>query len=285
MFRRNSIDPRLIDDTNWVQKLPGQEAYRLTDPLFGVQLDSNEPPPFLATEPRFQKGFDFWDQNGSEIHLTPFLVRHTRAEDLGEEGKFEAVIGQFPFFGYELMGLTAKGEHQELRRTARAIRTLGKAGLTGLNDYLEYMDGRRPDDSFVHRLNRLIVLNRNTQSIPIDLRGDGTPLERQLLAVEDAWDEQYGLDNDEAALRRGAAFDNAREWVMAANLGLELKCRLGGQIGEQIEVAVMLGGGHRDFVRKIRCLGGRATTIVDLSALSRSESDLSSKTTHLKLGI
>lgn len=260
------IDSRLADPNSWWQTSDSRGGRLMMDPIYGVQLNPNIPPKFIMDEPELRGGIEYLRKNGPYLRLTNFYVDHGSAWNVrSATTPFEQVFKDFPFVAHEVVGDSKHGNQQLRAEMHTHTEYLSRLGRTGIDEFMRYISdlpgNRGQDTTFQARLFRAIVLHPNTTAVSIDLRSDGTPLEKQLVKV-DKW--LYANHPSSSGITLGKiGMSLNRDWIQLATLGIRLEEQFGPTIPRPIEAATISGASHGDKTRKLtHVLGVGATPII-----------------------
>jgi|GEM_PF-5124177 len=220
---------------DWYRMDRAVDGLRMVDPTTGRDIDPQQPPLLIQTEPELRGGLDLLRDNADRVSMTNYYGHHVTADDLDDPGTFERAHASHTVFGYE-----SYGSNTAVDANARTTAARNTAA-------------RRPIHDFQDRLFRSIVGAERTLSVPIDLRADGTPLERQIIALGDRWHEEL-TDAGEGVLA-AITINNLRDWAMLATLGAAIRRRTSRRLPAELNVGTFSGLDHFDITRKARCLG------------------------------
>lgn len=239
----------------WSVPSSANRGYLLTDPLSGERIDTQRPPTWVEDDEVLRGGLDYLRRNAQKLDLTVLLSRHRTAEDLGDihEADYEHSVAQADFYGYEGMDTREAIQRQFLRGTA----IVGLAFLQGerpeLAHFLAAARGteralRMP--SFDARQLAACTL-LGTPSFPADIISDDSVVEQ---AVTKALPTLFSHPDPGVVGSAFIGFDNAREWIAAAHLGVEVS-RHFGELTSPLRGLVTFGAEHKDLERKFGLLG------------------------------
>lgn len=227
---------------DWYRMDKVANELRMIDPTTGYDIDPRRPLSLIEADPELRGGLDLLRDNADRVCMTNYYGRHVRADDLDDPGTFERAHASHTVFGYE--------SHGSSRAVDANARTTAARNMTT----------RRPIHGFQDRLFRSIVGAERTLSVPIDVRADGTPLERQIIALGDRWNEEL-TDVGEGSLA-AITINNLRDWTMLATLGAAIRRLTGPRLPAELNVGTFSGLDHFDVTRKARCLGVPAVGVL-----------------------
>jgi hypothetical protein len=227
---------------DWYRMDEEISGLRMIDATTGRDIDPQQPPSLIQAEPELRSGLDLLRDNADRVRMTNYYGRHSTASDLDDPGTFERAHASHTVFGYESY---AGDKAVDARARTAAARNVAM---------------RRQPRDFQDRLFGSIVSAERTLSVPIDLRADGTLLERQIIALGDRWNEEL-TDIGEGTLA-AITINNLRDWTMLANLGAAIRQRTSRRLPAELNVGTFAGLDHFDITRKARCLGIQAVGVL-----------------------
>ncbi|HSX42625.1 MAG TPA: hypothetical protein VLF59_00885 [Candidatus Saccharimonadales bacterium] len=236
---------------DWYRFDKDANGLRMIDLTTGFDIDPQFPLSMFQGEPELRDGLRLLSDNADRLRMTNYYGAHGTADDLGNPGTFERAHASHTVFGYE-----SYASSQVVDAHARNTAARNAAA-------------HRPVQTFQDRLFRSVVAAETTLSIPIDLRKDGTLLERQIIDLGNRWNEEL-TDVDEGRL--GAiTINNIRDWAMLATLGVTIRQHTGPRLPAELDVGTFAGLDHFDKTRKAHCLGVPAVAVLVRSETIASE--------------
>jgi hypothetical protein len=222
-------------------------GYLLIDPLTGERLDTQQPPVWIRDDQALAGGLAYLRRNASNLDVTILYGRHGVAEDLGDPqtGWYERQVKAADFYGYE--GLHTQEAIQQAKRNGTIIvqNALARSQPPRLEHFLQ-VGSRIGASSFEMRTIAAMTLI-DTPSFPIDVAADGTAVEQALIQASVPLLQHP--DSDIAGVAH-LGFENTREWIAAAHLGVEVHRRFG-ELRSLLRGFVTFGTEHRDLQRKL----------------------------------
>lgn len=224
----------------WVDLREG--TLYLLDPATGDPLSTDQPPLWLASDPRLMEGYQALGDPAHEHELTIAFSRHLLARDLGRfENRFswfERTYARSHAAAFEEPGWDREGWNDVLQ----TLRSLG-----------QLPPGLSSSKKFGDRLLRSSLKHTHVGEFSYDIEKTDIPIDKLILEVGSP-EPSARLEEMSSPVRHCLKFaaHALREWYIPGKYMHEfLKLPL----PDFPRVLLTLGGGHKDVVRKFNVLG------------------------------
>lgn len=215
------------------------------DPATGEPLHPDQPPVWLAADPRLAEGYQALDNPEHAHELTIVLSKHNVGRDLG---RFE---NRFTWFERTYAKSHAMAFEEGIKGWDRREWTYT---LNKLRSFEQWPRGLAESTSFPDRLMRSALKHPHVAEFSYDIEKTGKPIDKLLLELVSPAVQSARLRHLNPPVRKALRFAAGalREWYIPGKYMHEL---LKLDLPDSPRALLTIGAGHGDVPRKFSVLG------------------------------